>query len=131
MAPGPALANDDTAPLAENTPVTIDELANDVGIAAALVPGSVAIVTQPHEWHGHRSIQPPVPITYTPGLNYFGPDTIQYTVQDSNGSVSNVGTISITVTFVDYPPVAIDDSAQTNPGDAGDHQRPGQRHRPE
>ena len=115
VVPAPPIANPDTVSTPENTPITINELANDVAIASTLVPGSVVIVTQPT--NGTASINTTTgAITYTPGLNYFGPDTIQYTVRDSNGSVSNVGTISITVTFVDYPPVAVNDSAQTNPG---------------
>ena len=115
VVPAPPIANDDTITTPENTPVTINELANDVAIAASLVPGSVVIVTPPTQ--GTTSINTTNGnITYTPNLNYFGPDKIQYTVRDTNGSVSNVGTINITVTFVDYPPVAVNDTAQTNPG---------------
>jgi hypothetical protein len=115
VVPAPPIANNDSVTTPENTPVTINELANDVAIAASLVPGSVVIVTPPTQ--GTTSINTSNgDITYTPNLNYFGPDTIQYTVKDTNGSTSNVGTISINVTFVDYPPVAKNDSAQTNPG---------------
>ncbi len=114
VVPAPPVANPDTVTTPENTPVTIDELANDVATDATLVPSSVAIVTQPT--NGTASINPTTgAITYTPNLNYVGPDTIKYTVKDTNGSVSNVGTISINVTFVDYPPVAVNDIAQTNP----------------
>ncbi len=114
VVPAPPVANNDTVTTPENTPVTIDELANDTATAATLVPSTVSIVTQPS--NGTATINTTTgAITYTPNQNYVGPDTIQYTVRDSNGTVSNVGTISITVTFVDYPPVANNDSAQTNP----------------
>ena len=114
VVPAPPVANPDTVTTPENTPVTIDELANDTATAATLVPSSVVIVTQPT--NGTATINTTTgDITYTPNLNYVGPDTIQYTVRDSNGTISNVGTISITVTFVDYPPVAKNDTAQTNP----------------
>ena len=117
VAPAPPVAVADTVTTAENTPVTFDELANDTGVDAALVPGSVVIVTPPAQ--GTATVDPTTgAITYTPGLNYVGPDTIQYTVADANGTVSNVATISLSTTFVDYPPVATNVSAQTNPGTA-------------
>ncbi len=117
VALAPPVASNDSATTAENTPVTIDELANDVGTDAALVPGSVAIVTPPAQ--GTATVDPTTgAITYTPGLNYVGSDTIQYTVKDLNGTLSNVATISLGTTFVDYPPVANADSAQTNPATA-------------
>jgi hypothetical protein len=97
--------------------VTINELANDVGIDAAIVPGSVSIVTAPTQ--GTATVDPTTGlITYTPALNYVGSDSIQYTVKDANGTVSNTATISLGTTFVDYPPVAANDSAATNPGTA-------------
>jgi hypothetical protein len=114
IALAPPVATGDTATTAENTPVTIDELANDNGIDAVLVPGSVAIVTPPAQ--GTATVDPTTgAITYTPGLNYVGSDTIQYTVKDGNGTVSNTATISLSTTFVDYPPVAAGDNAATNP----------------
>jgi len=52
--------------------------------------------------------------TFTPDTNYNGsvPD-VEYTVSDSNGG-SNTGTLFITVTPVNDPPVALDDSNTTN-----------------
>ena len=51
--------------------------------------------------------------TYTPNANYNGPDSFTYTVSDGEGG-SDTETVSITVTPVNDPPVAGDDSFTTN-----------------
>ena len=54
-------------------------------------------------------------VAYTPNVGYTGPDTFDYKVKDNNGSVSNIGTASITVTaFVNTPPVANNTPLTTN-----------------
>ncbi len=47
--------------------------------------------------------------TYTPPDHYFGQDTFTYTVSDTNGNTAT-GTVVVTVTEVNDPPVANDDS---------------------
>ncbi|MBL9123977.1 MAG: tandem-95 repeat protein, partial [Planctomycetaceae bacterium] len=49
-----------------------------------------------------------------PTLNYNGPDSFTYTVRDSNNQLSNVATVSITVTPVNDAPTANNDNAVTN-----------------
>ena len=46
--------------------------------------------------------------TYTPAANFNGTDSVDYTVTD--GSLTNVGTLTINVTAVNDAPVAVDDS---------------------
>jgi sulfur relay (sulfurtransferase) DsrF/TusC family protein len=46
--------------------------------------------------------------TYTPASNFNGVDTVDYTVTD--GSLTDVGTLTINVTAVNDAPVAVDDS---------------------
>ncbi|MBS7234286.1 cadherin-like domain-containing protein, partial [Flavobacterium psychroterrae] len=54
-------------------------------------------------------------VTFTPVLNYNGTATpINYTVNDNNGAISNIATISITVTSVNDNPVAVNDAITTN-----------------
>ena len=71
---------------------------------------SVTIVGSPN--HGVTNVNPTTgAITYTPALNYTGPDSFMYKVRDNLGIDSNVATVSITV---NAPPVANNDSATTN-----------------
>jgi hypothetical protein len=50
--------------------------------------------------------------TYTPAPNYYGNDSFTYKV--NNGQLdSNIATVSITITPVNDPPVAADDTATT------------------
>ena len=71
-------------------------------------------------------------LTYQPDANYCNtqpaapPDTFTYTL-DPGGSTA---TVSVTVTCVDDPPVAVDDTATVAEDDRGDDdRRVGQRHR--
>jgi hypothetical protein len=55
-------------------------------------------------------------VTYTPALNYSGPDSFTYVIQDSAGLLSNVATVSISVLFVPTAPVAVNDLITTTAG---------------
>ena len=50
--------------------------------------------------------------TYTPNANFTGPDSFTYTVTDPGG-LADTGTVSVTVTAVNDPPVAVDDTGIT------------------
>ena len=54
-------------------------------------------------------------VTYVPAQNYTGPDQFTYTVTSSSGA-SRTATVSVTVTPVNDPPVAIDDTLTVNAG---------------
>ena len=60
--------------------------------------GSVSIVNQK--------------ISYTPAANFFGTETIEYTLTDTDGLVST-GTVLVTVTNANDGPTAVDDVATT------------------
>jgi gliding motility-associated-like protein/uncharacterized repeat protein (TIGR01451 family) len=92
---GVPVANDDMATTNENTPVIIPVLANDKGGNGTIDPATIVIVTQ--TLHGQAAVNPDGTVTYTPDPGYTGPDTFTYTVKDSNGAVSNVATVFITV----------------------------------
>ena len=58
-------------------------------------------------------------MTYTPTSGYFGPDSLAITSNDhgatgSGGAMSDSDTLSITVSHVNHPPVATDDSYSTD-----------------
>ncbi len=51
--------------------------------------------------------------TYTPNLNYNGPDSFTYRARDGSNLVSNVATVTINVTPVNDAPVAVNDAYST------------------
>ena len=52
-------------------------------------------------------------LTFTPGANYFGPDSFTYTISDGNGGTAT-GTVTVTVNNVNDNPTAADDTATVN-----------------
>ena len=88
------------------TPVatTITVLGNDTDVD--LDGLSVTAKTDPA--HGVLTLTSGV-LSYTPTLNYHGPDSFTYTISD--GTLTDVGTVNLTVTAVNDVPVAADDSA--------------------
>jgi hypothetical protein len=97
----------DTFTVAEDTPVSLNLLGNDSIAPDTGETLTVTAITQP--LYGTSTLVNGV-VGYTPNANYFGPDTFTYTISDGNGGTSTA-TISITVTPVNDPPTAVDDSA--------------------
>jgi hypothetical protein len=108
--PLPPRAVDDNATTAEDTPVTIDVLANDSDRNGD--PLSVTSVSDPP--HGSAVNNGDGTVTYMPDPNFFSPpdDTFQYTVCDPGGLCAQAS-VHVTVSPVDDPPIANDDSAST------------------
>jgi gliding motility-associated-like protein len=94
------VANSQTITLAEDTPTSVILIGSDVDGNAI----SYSIVTSPG--HGTLTLNGTSPnITYTPALNYNGPDNFTFRVND--GAVnSNTATVTITVSPVNDAPVA-------------------------
>ena len=103
----PPLAVDDTVTTSQNTSVTIDVLGNDSD--ADDDPLTLASVTQ--GTHGSVT-KSDSDVTYTPDAGFTGSDSFTYTVSDGNGG-TDTATVAVTVTGVNHPPVAEDDSATT------------------
>jgi subtilisin-like proprotein convertase family protein len=108
-------ANDDDVTTPEDTPLVFSPLANDVELdGGSFDLASLTIVSS--TTNGTLSYNPATGfLTYTPNLNYFGPDMFTYTVRDNQGAISRVATVNITVTSVNDPPVAGNDAARTQP----------------
>ncbi len=103
-------AVDDADALAEDGPaISIPVLANDA--AAEGLTLSVSAVTQGA--HGTGVINANNTLSYTPAANFHGTDSFTYTAVDSYGSV-DTATVTVTVTPVADPPVAVNDSIVTN-----------------
>ena len=82
----PPVANNDSAVAIKNTPLTINELANDSDSDGTLNAASVAIVAPAS--HGTLSVNSTTgAITYMPAANYKGPDSFTYKVKDNLGSL--------------------------------------------
>ena len=98
-------AADDTATTAEDTPVTIDVRANDTDVDGDTL--TVTAVTTP--LHGTAAINGAGTVLYTPAANYAGPDNFVYTLSDGQGGTDTANVV-VTVTAVNDPPVAANDS---------------------
>jgi VCBS repeat-containing protein len=59
------------------------------------------------------TLNPNGTFTYTPTTNFNGTDSFTYRVTDALGASSNIATVTITVTPVNQPPVAVNDSYTT------------------
>jgi hypothetical protein len=91
----------------ENTAVAITLSASDVDGDSL----TYTVVQGPS--HGGLSGTAPN-LTYTPALNYNGPDSFTYQVKDPSGASSNVATVSLTVRSVNNAPVAVAQSVPTD-----------------
>ncbi|MCJ7824319.1 MAG: Ig-like domain-containing protein, partial [Anaerolineales bacterium] len=89
----------------EDTPIDIDVLANDSDPVEG-DPLSVDSVTQGTNGSVTNNGSD---VTYLPDLNYFGPDSFDYTVTDGNGGF-DTATVTLSVTEVNDDPVAVGDS---------------------
>jgi hypothetical protein len=110
---------DTTLPVAINDPVsfgedattqTIDVLVNDLNAAG----GTVNLVSMPRL--GTAAVAASgSSVTYTPSADATGLDSFTYTVTTATGT-SNIGTVSVTLTGQNDPPVAVDDAFQVVAG---------------
>ena len=107
----PPDAVDDTDTTDEDTPVTVSVLGNDSDVDGTLDPLSVTVTTGP--LNGTAVAQTDGTVLYTPAPNYHGTDTFDYEVCDDDGEC-DTATVTITVTDVNDPPVAVDDADTTD-----------------
>jgi parallel beta-helix repeat protein len=108
------VANADSATTNENTAVTLNVIANDTDPNND--PLTIATASATSAQGGTVSCAANGQCTYTPPANFSGTDTFTYQITDG-ALLSNVATVTITVTNVNRAPVANNDSAST-PGQA-------------
>lgn len=102
----------DSATTLEDTPVQIDILSNDFDPDGSLSTSTIGLAVPPQ--HGTVTFDSSTGVaTYTPDLNYFGPDEFTYIVQDTEGGASRVTKVTLTVTPVNDPPLVQDDTVET------------------
>ncbi len=74
------LAQNDVAITDEDIPVLVDVLANDSDIDGNLVLSSLSLLTPP--LNGTVALDPSGAVLYTPALNFFGTDSLEYQICD-------------------------------------------------
>jgi hypothetical protein len=106
------VAVDDVKTIDEDSTASISVALNDTGLGDP--PLTMTIASNPL----HGSATPPASgiVSYEPTANFFGTDTFRYTVRDVDGDVSTA-TVTITVTPVNDPPVAVADVVSTRVGE--------------
>ncbi len=103
------VAVDDGAETPEDTPVVVSVLVNDIDTEGS--PLTVSSAT--YGAHGAVEIGGgAVSVTYSPSLNWNGLDSFTYTVSDGYGGLGT-GTVNVTVSPVNDPPVAEDLAVST------------------
>ena len=104
------------APIARPDSLTVNEDTNnnvvDVLANDGDVDGDSLSVTLASASNGAASILGNGNIAYTPNGNYFGSDTISYTISDGKGGTAG-STVAVTVQGVPDPPVANNDTGIT------------------
>ncbi|MCP3854226.1 MAG: tandem-95 repeat protein [Actinomycetia bacterium] len=108
----PALV-DDVAGALEDTPTTIDVLANDSSIDATVDPATLRIDQPPTA--GATSVVDGV-VRYTPGADWSGSDSFDYLACDTN-DYCGTATVTVTVTAVNDAPSFGAGADQTVPED--------------
>jgi VCBS repeat-containing protein len=103
------VTENDSATTAEDTPVTLNLLANDSDVDGDAL--SADVLSGPS--HGRLSVNTDGSFTYTPDANYNGSDSFTYRVSDGSLS-SGAATVSLTVTPVNDAPVSAADLYATN-----------------
>jgi len=111
---GAPVGGDDEAETSQDTPVTLNVLANDSDPDGA--PLTVTGTSEPT--HGAVVVNPDGTLTYSPALGFVGTDTFTYTVcDDAEPAACDDVVVTVTVTDVNDPPVAGDDRVSV-PADA-------------
>jgi hypothetical protein len=92
VANNPPVAVNDTASTQEDTPVTVDVLANDSDPDG----DPLSVISNQDPGNGTAVINGDDTITYTPDPGYSGTDSFTYTISDGNGG-TDTATVTITV----------------------------------
>ncbi len=115
------VANADAIATNEDTPVALNLVSNDtdsdgtINVASVdLQPAVPGIQNSLAHAGGTITVDASGIISYSPVLNFNGPVSFTYTVNDNEGLTSNAATVTITVTSVNDAPVATADNAVTN-----------------
>ena len=118
----PPIATDDNASTSVNQPVTFNIANNDVDQEGEVDPSTIDLdpstpdieKTLEVAGQGIFNVDENGDLTFTPEPGFVGDVTIPYTIADENNNVSSPA--NVTVTVVNLPPVAMDNSESTTAG---------------
>ncbi|MBL8821071.1 MAG: tandem-95 repeat protein [Planctomycetia bacterium] len=110
----PPAALNDTATVAEGGTVSINVASNDSDSDGTLALNSITIVQQPA--NGSVTVNNNGTVSYTHNGSETTTNTFTYTIKDNLGATSNTATVNITITPVNDPPVAVNDTATVDEG---------------
>ncbi len=102
------VANNDNAATTEETLVNIAVLTNDSDVEN----DTLTVDNNATAANGTATVNTNNTIDYFPNTNFFGSDTLNYSISDGNGG-SDSATVTITVQNANDDPVAVDDVATT------------------
>ncbi|MFM8213334.1 MAG: Ig-like domain-containing protein, partial [Pirellula sp.] len=105
----PPVAVNDAATIPSNIAAIVDLAANDFDNDDGLDLASIAIGTSPS--HGTLTVQTDGKISYVHDGSEATSDVFTYRIRDKAGELSNEATVSLTITLVNQPPVAVPDNA--------------------
>ncbi len=113
----PPVANDDTYTINEDIVLIVDENSDLLGNDTDPDGNALTATLQSGVSYGTLVFSSDGTFTYTPDENFYGSDSFTYL--SSDGFIdSNIATVTINVTSVNDPPVAVDDSGIVNEGEA-------------
>ena len=112
LAAGAPVATNDATSTTEDNSVTINISTNDNATSPAVIdptsvdlnPSVSGIQTTYSDANGSWSVNASGVVTYVPTLNYNGTTVIYYTIDDDNGTTSNIASITIVVSPVNDAP---------------------------
>lgn len=107
-------AVNDTATVGTGGQVVIDLAGNDLAPGGTIDPTTITIVTDPSS--GTVVVNGDGTVTYTHDGSATTSDFFEYTIQDSNGNVTNVARVDVTIEAATVPPTAADDIADVLAG---------------
>jgi hypothetical protein len=102
------VATDDSATTDEDTPVTINVVANDADVDG----DTLSLTSVDSAVHGSASIDNGKAV-FSPDANYHGTGSFSYTVSDGHGGTATAS-VTVTINSVNDNPVANTDGATTN-----------------
>ena len=105
----PPVAVNDTASIASNVAAIVDIAANDLDLDDGLDLTSIEIGISPA--HGTLTIQTDGKVAYVHNGSEATQDTFTYRIRDKAGALSNTATVSLSITLVNQPPIAVADNA--------------------